>query len=249
MGATAALEVRGLVKRYRAWPARARTALHGIELQLEQGERLALVGPNGSGKSTLLACLAGVERPSAGQVRVLGLPVGTRAARRRIGYAPDRCPFPPELSPRAVLDLLGALAGLARSERRRALEAALDRVGLAHEARHALGGFSAGMRRRFVLAQALFLGPELVLLDEPTAGLDAEGYVVLDECLRELAARGATLVYASHEVAELRASCRRAALLLGGRLVAQGTTEELLADRSRLLALYRALGPASRGDG
>src|SRR5688572_1088037 len=227
MGPPAALEVRALAKRYRAWPARARTALTGIDLELGAGEALALAGPNGSGKSTLLALLAGVEHPSEGSVRVFGLEVGAAAARRRIGYAPDTCPFPGEFTPRAVLDLLGSLFGLARRERRQAAAEALARVGLADEARHALARFSAGMRRRFVLAQALFHRPDLVLLDEPTAGLDAQGYVVLDECLRELRARGATLVIASHEVADLRESCTRACVLLGGRIAARGTPAEL----------------------
>lgn len=243
MGPTAALEVRALVKRYRTWPAPARTALAGIELALAPGDALALAGPNGSGKSTLLALAAGLERPTQGSVLVFGQEVGTRAARRRIGYAPDACPFPGELSARAVLDLLGALNGLERRERRRAAEEALERVGLAREARHALGGLSFGMRRRFVLAQALFHRPDLVLLDEPTAGLDAEGYVALDECLRALRARGATLVLASHEVSDLKEYCTRACVLVGGRIAASGTPAELFADRPRLLALYRALAP------
>src|SRR5512147_1404334 len=96
-----ALEVRALVKRYRAWPGPTHAALEGIELTLAPGETLGLVGPNGSGKSTLLAILAGVERASAGVVRVFGLDIEERAARRRIGFAPDGCPFPLELAPRA----------------------------------------------------------------------------------------------------------------------------------------------------
>lgn len=245
MGLPAALEVRSLVKRYRTWPARARVALAGIELELAAGESLALAGPNGSGKSTLLALLAGVERPSQGRVRVFGSDVAERAARRRIGYAPDACPFPGELSPLAVLDLLGALNGLARRERRRAAQEVLQRVGLEREARQALGRLSFGMRRRFVLAQALLHRPDLVLFDEPTAGLDAEGTVVLDECLRELRARGATVVLASHEVAGLQEHCARACVLLGGRIVADGTPGQLFGDRAKILALYREL--AARG--
>jgi ABC-type multidrug transport system ATPase subunit len=247
MGSPAALEVRSLVKRYHAWPARPKTALAGVELTLAPGERLALAGPNGSGKSTLLALLAGVESPTDGSVRVFGLDVGERAARRRIGYAPDQCPFPGELTPRAALDLLGALQGMTRPERRRRAEDFLARVGLAAEARLPLSRFSAGMRRRFVLAQALFHRPDLVLLDEPTAGLDAEGYVVLDACLKELAARDATWIYASHELSELRETCSRASVLLGGRIAAEGAPAELLGDRARLLALYRELSPTHGG--
>ena len=246
-----ALEVRALVRRYRAGlAARPRVALAGVDLALEPGASLGLVGPNGSGKSTLLRVLAGVERASEGTVRVFGLDIGEREARRRIGYLPDGFPFPAELDPRATLDLLGSLHGVARAERRRSADEWLARVGLASEARTPLGRFSLGMRRRFGLAQALWRAPELLLLDEPTVGLDAEGHVVLDELLREARARGATLVLASHVAAELEDHCARAAVLVAGRIAASGPTRELVGDRARLLALYRELAgraPAAAG--
>jgi ABC-2 type transport system ATP-binding protein len=237
-----ALEVRGLARRYRVgWLGRTRTALTGLELVLAPGESLGLVGPNGSGKSTLLRILAGIEQPSAGTVRVFGGTLSERSTRRRIGYLPDGFPFPDELGPRAVLELLGSLHGLARAERRRATDELLARVGLSAEARTPLGRFSLGMKRRFGLCQALLHRPDLLLLDEPTAGLDAQGYVVLDELLREARARGATLVLASHVALELEAHCARTVVLVSGRLAASGSTAELLGERGRLLALYREL--------
>lgn len=235
-----ALEVHALARRYRVgWLGRMRTALAGVELVLAPGESLGLVGPNGSGKSTLLRILAGIERPSAGSVRVFGAQLGERATRRRIGYLPDGFPFPTELAPVAVLELLGSLHGLARRERRRAAAELLARVGLAGEARTPLGRFSLGMQRRFGLCQALLHRPDLLLFDEPTAGLDAEGYVVLDELLGEARARGATLVLASHVALELEQHCTRTAVLVAGRVAASGATAELVGDRGRLLALYR----------
>jgi ABC-2 type transport system ATP-binding protein len=238
-----ALEVRALVKRFRSWPRRARTVLEGIELTLAPGATLGLVGPNGSGKSTLLAILAGVEPASAGTVRAFGLPIAARAARRRVGYVPDDCPFPPELAPRALLAFLGALFGLARRERRRRADELLARVGLAAEATTPLAELSLGMRRRFALAQALVHAPDVVLLDEPSAGLDAEGTLVLDELLAELRARGAALLVASHVLGDLQDHCAEACVLLDGRIRARGATAELLRDRGALLALYRRLAP------
>jgi ABC-2 type transport system ATP-binding protein len=178
-------------------------------------------------------------------VRVFGTPIAERAARRRVGFMPDGCPFPEELTPRAVLDLLGALHDVPWRTRRLEAEALLQRVGLGAEARLPLARFSLGMKRRFVLAQALLHRPDVLLLDEPTAGLDASGYLVLDRCLREARARGATLLIASHVVADLVSQCTRAVVLLGGRLVASGEARELLLAPEQLLALYERLAPPS----
>jgi len=241
-----ALEVRALAKRYRTgWLGGARAVLQGVELVLEPGEALGLVGPNGSGKSTLLRVLAGVERASAGSVRIFGHDVSTRAARARVGYVPDGFPFPLELGPRAVLELLGSLHGRSRAERRAAADEMLERVGLAREARTPLARFSLGMRRRFALAQALSYQPDLVLLAEPPPGLDAQGYVAMDELLAEARARGATLLVATHVVGDLHDLCPRTIVLVGGRIVKSGATAELLRDRAELLALYRRLAATS----
>ena len=241
-----ALEVRALAKRYRTgWLGGARAVLRGVELVLAPGEAVGLVGPNGSGKSTLLRILAGVERASEGSVRIFGEDVGSRAARARIGYVPDGFPFPLELGPRAVLELLGSLHGEPRHERRRAASALLERVGLAREARTPLSRFSLGMQRRFALCQTLAFRPDLLLLDEPTAGLDAPGYVVLDELLREARARGATMLVATHVLTDLQDLCERAEVLVDGRIARHGATAELLRDRGQLLALYRQLAAQS----
>ena len=237
-----ALQVHALARRYRVgWRGRTRVALADIELALAPGESLGVVGPNGSGKSTLLRVLAGIERATSGTVLVFGTDIAERAARRRIGYLPDGFPFPAELGPLAVLELLGSLQGLPRAERRRAALELLGRVGLDAEARTPLARFSLGMKRRFALAQALLHRPDLVLLDEPTAGVDVEGHGVLEELLREAHARGAALLIASHVAGELLDHCERSVVLVGGRVAASGATRELVGDRARLLALYREL--------
>lgn len=235
----AALAIRGLAQHFRrGFLLRPRVVLAGIELTLAPGEALGLVGPNGSGKSTLLSLAAGLIDPSSGRVEVFGHPAGSRAARQQVGYLADGFPFPPELGPREVLELFGALQGLARRARRARAEAWLARVGLAHEAKTPLGAFSLGMKRRFALAQAAQHAPGLLLLDEPTAGLDAEGHVVLAELLAEARARGAALLLATHVPADL-AGCAQALVLLGGRVVERVAPVELMRDPGHLLALYR----------
>jgi ABC-2 type transport system ATP-binding protein len=234
-----ALAIRGLAQHFRrGFLLRPRVVLAGIELTLARGEALGLLGPNGSGKSTLLSLAAGLLDPSAGSVEVFGLPAGSRAARLAVGYLADGFPFPPELGPREVLELFGALHGLARRERRARAAAWLARVGLENEARTPLGAFSLGMKRRFALAQAAQHEPRLLLLDEPTAGLDAEGHVVLAEILAEARARGAALLLATHVPSDL-GDCTHALVLLGGRVVERVALAELAREPGHLLALYR----------
>jgi ABC-2 type transport system ATP-binding protein len=152
----------------------------------------------------------------------------SRAARARLAYLPDDSPFPAELSACALLDLLGSLGGLPRRERRRRAAHLLERVGLTSAARRTLGTYSRGMLRRLGLAQAFLTEPDLVLLDEPTAGLDASGYVALAELTTEARARGASIVVASHVLSDLHETCDRLAVLIDGHQVASGTPAEVL---------------------
>ncbi len=234
-----ALDLRGVRKSYPLLLGlRRREVLCGVDLDLAQGETLGLAGPNGSGKSTLLRILSGVDRASSGEVRVLGGSPQDGAVRRRTGYLPEESPFPPELSARSALDLMGSLSGMRRADRRPEGDRLLDLVGLREEARHRLGRFSRGMLRRFGLAQAALSRPDLLLLDEPTAGLDAQGFEVLAAILAETRARGASVVIASHLIGDLREHCDELAVILSGRIAVRGVPGELLAGRS-LLDLYR----------
>jgi ABC-type multidrug transport system ATPase subunit len=234
-----ALELAGVRRDFRVRLGLARReVLRGVDLALARGVALGIAGPNGSGKSTLLRILAGVDRESSGRVGVLGGSPRDADVRRRVGYLPEDSPFPPELTARSALDLLGALQGLPRSERRAEGARLLEIVGLAAEGGHRLGRFSRGMLRRFGLAQAALGRPDLLLLDEPTAGLDAQGFEVLAGLLSEARARGATVVLASHLIGDLRDSCDEIAVILGGRIAARGGSRALLEGRS-LLDLYR----------
>lgn len=205
-----------------------KTILNGLSFEISRGSTVGLVGPNGSGKSTLQKILAGVERPSSGQLEVLGGSLGEAAVRARIGYVPEDSPFPGELSARAALQLIGALYGMKAAALRELGTRRLEQVGLADHMNKPLRRYSRGMLRRFALAQAWLHEPDLILLDEPTAGLDGQGFDVLTELLDEARSRGTTVVFSSHLMSDLFDHCSEVYVLLNGRFAAQGAPEELL---------------------
>lgn len=206
-----------------------KVVLSGVDLDIEPGRTLGLIGPNGSGKSTLQRILAGLDRPSRGQLEVLGSHLGDAGVRARIGYVPEDSPFPGELGPQDVLDLVGSLQGMTRKSIRARSGELLERVGLSAHTKKHLKRYSRGMLRRFALAQAWLHEPELILLDEPTAGLDAQGFDVLEDLLAEARGRQATVVLSSHLLSDLHAHCDSLAVLAAGRISAEGTSDELLA--------------------
>ena len=221
-----ALAIRNLGHTYRRGLLRApKEVLHGISLEVAQGARIGLIGPNGSGKSTLLRIAAGVLQPSSGEVSAFARPLEDSSVRQRIGYVADGSPFPPELSARHVLELFHRLHRLPeknRAARRERCDAQLERAGLIDDAHRPLGTYSRGMLRRFALAQAFLHAPELVLLDEPTAGLDAPGYDVLEGFLEEARERGAALILASHVASDLLAFTDHVQVLVDGRFLREG---------------------------
>jgi ABC-2 type transport system ATP-binding protein len=222
--------------------------LRGLDLELARGAVLGLAGPNGSGKSTLLRVIAGVERARSGELVVLGGSVEEASIRRRIGYLPEDSPFPPELGARAMLELCGAVSRMPRELVRRESARLLALVGLEGAATKRLGSYSRGMLRRFGLAQAWLHAPELLLLDEPTAGLDAQGFEVLGAILAEARARGTAVVIASHLPGDFSDHAAEMALILEGRIARRGPVRELLEGRS-LLELYRAPRAGAGGAG
>ena len=225
----AVIRSKGVTKGYRAGLfRRRREALRGVDLVVSEGELLGIAGPNGSGKSTWMRLLAGVEVQCAGELEVLGGSTSDTAVRRRIGFLPEDAPFPKELGARACLDLLGALSGMKRAEARARGDALLERVGLAAEAETSLGKFSRGMLRHFGLAQAWLHSPDLILLDEPTAGLDAEGHEVLRGLLKEAREAGTTVCLSSHIPGDFGAGCDRLAVMVGGEIVRAGEPGALL---------------------
>jgi ABC-2 type transport system ATP-binding protein len=234
-----ALELAGVSKGYARWFGLARNpVLAGVDLRVERGATIGLAGPNGSGKSTLLRLVAGVEQPDAGSIRVFGGTARAAARADRVGWLSDDALFPRDMSIGAALKLAGAIHGLDRREVVRRAAERLERVGLSAHAGQTLGRASRGMLRRFGIAQAWIHDPELVLLDEPTAGLDAEGFVVLNEILDAARATGTTVVIASHAESDLSERCGEIVVLLDGRIAERGTPAAVFAGGG-LLDLYR----------
>ncbi|MBL8860324.1 MAG: ABC transporter ATP-binding protein [Planctomycetes bacterium] len=236
---SAALSVRGVDHGYPIRLGLARSAvLRALDLDLSRGRTLGLAGPNGSGKSTLLRLAAGIDRPVRGTVAVLGGSPGDPAIRARVGYLPEDANFPRELTLSGALRLFGVLQGLPRKDAIARGAALLARVGLERHAHTTLARCSRGMIKRFGLAQAWLHTPDLILLDEPTAGLDALGFEVLNDLLGEARRRGAAVVLASHVLSDLSERCDHVAVLFEGRMAEYGTPREVLEGTS-LSDIYR----------
>ena len=207
-----AIIVKGLEKSYRDWPV-----LWNLDLTVPWGESLALFGANGAGKTTLLRILAASVRPDAGAVRIGGrdLRRQTGAARRRIGVVGHRSFLYEDLTPRENLLYYARLYGLPNREERAAT--ALERMGLAARANHRVRALSNGMQKRAAIARAILHQPDVLLLDEPEAGLDQDSRRILGELLAEWTAEGRSAVFTTHDVALGMAWGHRAAVLTGGR--------------------------------
>lgn len=219
-----------------------RGGIRAFDLEVRAGECVILLGSNGSGKTTALRCLAGLERPDAGSVEVLGGSALEPAIRREIGYVPETSPLAPERTGRAFLEELAFLGGLARRERKQRCSELLERFGMSAYADRSARAYSKGMLRRVVLAQA-FLRPRRVLLfDEPTSGLDAPGMLVWQALLDEARARGAAIVLCSHWGSEALELGERALVLENGAVRTQARTEELFADPQVRELAVRGLG-------
>jgi ABC-2 type transport system ATP-binding protein len=235
-----ALTVERLSVRFRAGLGRSVDALRELDLAVGPGEILGVLGPNGSGKTTLFRVLCGEIRPSAGRAAVLGAAPGARGLRTRVGYQPDGpVPFP-AFRAAALLRYFGGLLGLPRSGLASRVAALLERVGLAEVAGRRVGALSTGMQKRLALDAALLADPELLLLDEPTAGLDPFGSRIVLELLRETAAAGTAVVMASHRLDEVEEIAGRVVLLHRGAKVAEGPLDELLGGDSELLEVRGA---------
>jgi len=221
------IEVEGLVKDYGTV-----VALHGLSFRVGAGEVVGFLGPNGAGKTTTLRILAGFLGPTAGRVRVGGhdLEQAPLAARRLVGYMPEACPLYPELRVREHLAFRAALKRVPRRERRRAVERALELAAVTEVADALVGHLSRGYRQRVGLADALVASPPLLILDEPTAGLDPNQIREVRRLVRGLGQEH-TVLLSTHVLSEVEATCDRALVIARGRLVGEGTIEQLREQR------------------
>ncbi|GAA5179202.1 ABC transporter ATP-binding protein [Niveibacterium umoris] len=220
---SAAISVRGAVKRYGDL-----CALGGVDLDIEQGAFFALLGPNGAGKTTLISALAGLVRLTAGTISVLGHDVVSdyRAARRMVGVVPQELVFDPFFSVREVLRLQSGYFGLRRNDDW--IDELLENLDLTKKADANMRQLSGGMKRRVLVAQALVHRPPVIVLDEPTAGVDVELRQGLWAFVRKLNQAGHTIVLTTHYLEEAQTLCNRIAMLKSGRIVALDDTANLL---------------------
>jgi ABC-2 type transport system ATP-binding protein len=218
-----AVEIRGLTKHYPKVQA-----LTDVDLTVEQGEFFALLGPNGAGKTTLISLLAGLSTPTAGSAHVLGFDVikDYRQARRALGVVPQELVFDPFFSVRETLKLQAAYYGLKNSGRW--IDELLENLDLTSKADANMRTLSGGMKRRVMVGQALVHKPQVIVLDEPTAGVDVELRQNLWAFIRTLNAQGHTIILTTHYLEEAQALCNRVAMLKAGQIVALDTTQNLL---------------------
>ena len=204
-------------------------ALDGVSLDIAEGEFFGLLGPNGAGKTTLISCLAGLARPSAGRLSVLGCDVQAdyRAARRRLGIVPQELVFDPFFTVRETLRFQSGYYGIARNDDW--IDEILAQLDLMDKAETNMRRLSGGMKRRVLVAQALVHRPPVIILDEPTAGVDVELRQALWRFIRRLNRDGHTIVLTTHYLEEAQTLCSRIAMLKQGRIVALDSTRNLLA--------------------
>ncbi len=227
-----AITVRDLSKTFvRGFFRRKTRALRGIDFDVEEGEVFGFLGPNGAGKTTTIKILMGLIFPSGGRAEVFGSPAGSRAAKAKVGFLPERPYFYEYLTARELLDLVGRLHGLGRAERRRRTERLLERVGMVHAADRPLRSYSKGMVQRVGLAQALIGETPLVVLDEPASGLDPIGRKDVRDIILEEKRKGKTIFFSTHILADASTICDRVAILVGGRIRGIGPLDEMLRER------------------
>ena len=219
-------------------------ALRGVAMQVHPREIFGLLGPNGAGKSTLVKIMMTVVRPTRADGTLLGQRLGHKPTLARVGYLPEHSRFPRYLTGRQALEFYAALAKVDRPTRKRRAHELLGTVGMSKWADRKVSSYSKGMMQRVGVAQALMNDPELLLLDEPTDGVDPVGRREIRDMLLGLRGQGKTIFINSHLLSELEMVCDRVAILVQGRVVMQGTIEDLTAESRRYEIIVEGPAPA-----
>ena len=237
------IEVQGLTKYFGAT-----RAVNHVSFKVEKGEIIGLLGPNGSGKTTIMRILTGFFPPTGGRALIGGLDVADRSleTRRRIGYLPENMVLYPDLNVTALLEFAARVRGLDSKTTRDRMEYAIKTCGLGEVRRKLIGKLSKGYRQRVGIAQAILSDPEVLILDEPTVGLDPRQVVEIRELIRSLAGRS-TVLLSTHILPEVNMTCRRVVIIDRGNIVAQDTPEQLTAklqgsDQTQIIVV----GPADQ---
>lgn len=218
-------------------------AVDNLSLSIPRGLVYGLLGPNGSGKSTTIKIVLGLMRATSGSCSVLGESAGKLNVRRRIGYLPEAPDFYRYLTGYELVAFYGRMAGVPEESLKAAVEHVLAMVDLTEAGRRKIGTYSKGMLQRAGLAQALVHDPDLVILDEPTAGVDPIGARLIADTIRRLKQEGKSVILSSHLLAQVEGVCDRVAILNRGQVILEGAVDELLQARSRRMALFEDLPP------
>jgi ABC-2 type transport system ATP-binding protein len=229
-----AISASGITKVYRS--RFGRTAIHaldGLSLEVRPGEIFGLLGPNGAGKTTTVKILLGLTHPTRGEASIFGVPVRLPESRRRVGYLPEGHRFPGYLTARATLNVFGRMSGMPSALRKKRIGELLERVRLSDWADVRVKKFSKGMVQRLGLAAALVHSPDVLLLDEPTDGVDPVGRREIRDLLQEEARNGRAVLLNSHLLSEIERTCSRVAILRKGRIVREGRIEDLTRREAR----------------
>jgi len=219
----ALLRINSLVKSFGP-----RAALAGVSLDVSEGEIVGLLGPNGAGKTTLIRCVVGRVVPNSGTISVFGEPVGSTTARAQIGYIPQEIALYGRLTAEENLAVFGRYAGLSGQALAASIRSCLDWSGLAERSREQVLGYSGGMKRRLNMAAGLLNRPRLILLDEPTTGVDPQSRQRIYTMVEQLRADGASVIYTTHYMEEAERLCDRVAIIDNGEIIASGTNAELV---------------------
>jgi len=224
-----AIETEDLTKVFTSrWSKRELRAVDKISLRVRRGSTYGLLGPNGAGKTTFVKMLLSCAHPTSGTARVFGQDTKRPAARRPIGYLPENHRFPTYMTGWGMLDFYGALSGMDSASRKRRIPELLNQVGLDERAHHLrLGKYSKGMLQRVGLAQALMHSPRLLVLDEPSDGVDPVGRKQIRDVLTALESQGVTIFLNSHLLAEVELFCQEVAIIQRGKVALSGTVQEL----------------------
>ncbi len=231
----AAVQVRGLTKVFPVpWHRQRVVAVQNLDLKVDSGQVYGLLGPNGSGKSTTLKVILGLVSPTKGESRIFGHDSGEVGSREAVGFLPENPYFYQYLTGEETLRFYGKLAGLRGRKLAARTNELLALVRLEQARDRRLGGYSKGMLQRIGLAQALLQEPRLVILDEPTAGVDPEGSHEIRDLILALKKRGITVLLSSHLLAQVQEICDRVGILAQGQLVREGRLADLLAVSNRI---------------
>ena len=224
-----ALKAKGLEKVY---PGGEKPALDGVDITIRAGELFGLLGPNGAGKTTAISIMSSLLRPTRGSVKVFGFNIlcHSRQVKQIIGLVPQEIALYRELTARENLRYFAGLYGMRGRELAKRLDECLDFVGLLHKGDQRVGRYSGGMKRRINLAIGILHRPQLLFLDEPTVGIDAQSRNMILDSLASLNEQGTTMVYTTHYMEEAERLCKEVAIIDNGRIISQGAPETLVRD-------------------